>query len=271
MSIWEDRIGRARTLAAAHPAAASMLSFYGDLAGYQRALQSSVSKAASPQGQSFQSSIDVDTASVSVTPFLAWLGRHAPKALAQVASDVASLDASAWRAMFERRLAHVGLDEPLGFIVDAVLQPFAEAVAMKTRRWPEGLERTAPDESTTSRGLACCPVCGGPPVVAALKEEGHGAKRVLLCSLCAAEWDYLRVICPACDEKRFEALPVYTTEGVEHVRIDACDTCRVYLKTVDLTRDGLAVPVVDDIATVSLDLWAREAGYTRLHPNLLRL
>lgn len=271
MSIWEDRIARARTLAAAHPAAAPMLSFYAELAGYQRALQSSASKSEPGAGQPFAAAVDIDTASVAVIPFLAWLGRHAPPALAELASDVGSLEPAAWREMMEGRLVHVDLDEPLGFIVDAVLQPFAEASARRSRQWPEGLERRASDEPTSSGALACCPVCGGAPVVAALKEEGQGAKRVLVCSLCASEWDYLRVICPACDEKRFEALPVYTTEAVEHVRIDACDTCRVYLKTVDLTKDGLALPVVDDIATVSLDLWAREAGYTRLHPNLLRL
>ena len=42
-------------------------------------------------------------------------------------------------------------------------------------------------------------------------------------------------------------------------------------ETIDLTKDGLAVPIVDDIATVSLDLWAHERGYERLRPNLLRL
>lgn len=271
MDTWDGRIARARTLAVAYPAAASMLSFYAELAGYQRALQSSARKPDPQSGQPFTAFVDVDTALGAVTPFLAWLGGHAPPALAQAASEVVSLETDTWRDMIARRLAHVALDEPLGFIVDAVLQPFAEAAAVGRRRWPEGLERSAPDESAAFRGMACCPVCGGPPVVAALKEEGQGAKRVLLCALCATEWDYLRVICPACDEKRFEALPVYTTEGLEHVRIDACDTCRVYLKTVDLTKDGLAVPVVDDIATVSFDLWAREAGYARLHPNLLRL
>ena len=39
--------------------------------------------------------------------------------------------------------------------------------------------------------------------------------------------------------------------------------------TIDLTKDGLAVPCVDDIASVSLDLWARERGYTRIKDNVL--
>jgi FdhE protein len=116
-----------------------------------------------------------------------------------------------------------------------------------------------------------CPICSGHPAVAALREEGQGAKRTLTCGLCLTEWDYLRVKCPACDENRFDALPVYTADAVAHVRVDACDTCRTYMKTVDLTKDGLAVPLVDDLASVPLDLWARDHGYHRLHPNLLRL
>ena len=44
-----------------------------------------------------------------------------------------------------------------------------------------------------------------------------------------------------------------------------------YMKTIDLTRDGSACPIADDLATVSLDLWAREHGYHRVRPNLLRL
>jgi FdhE protein len=55
------------------------------------------------------------------------------------------------------------------------------------------------------------------------------------------------------------------------VRIEACDTCRTYLKTVDLSKDGLAVPLVDDLASLPLDLWARAEGYARLKANLLRL
>jgi FdhE protein len=104
-----------------------------------------------------------------------------------------------------------------------------------------------------------------------LREEGHGARRTLACALCFTEWPYHRVVCPSCDETRFDALPIYTAEGLERVRIDACDSCHVYLKTIDLTKDALAEPLVDDLATLSLDLWARERGYRRVRPNLLRI
>jgi FdhE protein len=272
VTVWDDRIARARSLAATHPAAAAMLTFYADLAAYQRALQPVRPSVPSTRVE-FASVVDIETASQAVLPFLSWLGRHAPAPLAEAASRVAAMEPRAWREPMARRLALVDLEEPIGFIVDAVLQPFAEVAARAWSVPSDGTGLGARDAAATTKspGLACCPVCGSPPVVAALREEGQGAKRVLLCSLCSSEWDYLRVLCPACDEQRFDALPVYTTESIPHVRVDACDSCRVYLKTVDLTKDGHAVPLVDDIATVSLDLWAREAGYTRLHHNLLRL
>ena len=90
-----------------------------------------------------------------------------------------------------------------------------------------------------------------------------------MCALCLHEWECLRLVCPACGEQEFDKLPVYTAEQFAHVRIDACDRCQHYIKTIDLTKDGLAVPCVDDIASVSLDLWARERGYTRMKGNVL--
>jgi FdhE protein len=55
------------------------------------------------------------------------------------------------------------------------------------------------------------------------------------------------------------------------VRVECCDTCRNYIKTVDLTRNGLADPVVDEIASIPLDLWAQKQGYTKLQVNLMLL
>ena len=81
----------------------------------------------------------------------------------------------------------------------------------------------------------------------------------------------MRIACPACGETGFESLPVFQAEEFPGTRIDACETCRTYLKTVDLTVTANAIPVVDDLASLPLDLWAREQGYHRIRPNLLRL
>ena len=104
-----------------------------------------------------------------------------------------------------------------------------------------------------------------------LRPEGEGAKRSLICSFCRTEWDYLRLACPACDERREDKLCVYTTSKFEGVRVEACETCKAYIKTVNLARSGLAVPEVDDLATIPLTLWADENGCHRATRNLVCL
>jgi hypothetical protein len=116
---------------------------------------------------------------------------------------------------------------------------------------------------------AKCPSCGSKPVAGVMRGEGDGAKRALICSICALEWPYRRLICANCGEEDKEKLPVYVAEQIPHVRVEACDTCRTYLKSVDLTKDGFALPEVDEIATVALNVWAEEHGYTKIETNLL--
>ena len=41
------------------------------------------------------------------------------------------------------------------------------------------------------------------------------------------------------------------------------------LLTIDLGRDPRAVPLVDELAAIPLDLYAVEAGFTKVVPNLM--
>lgn len=102
-----------------------------------------------------------------------------------------------------------------------------------------------------------------------LRPEGDGGKRFLVCSFCLYEWDFLRILCPTCGEEAENKLPVYIAEQFPHIRVEACDTCKFYLRTIDLTKDGHAVPVVNDLAAIPLSLWAHEHAYTRARANLL--
>jgi FdhE protein len=58
---------------------------------------------------------------------------------------------------------------------------------------------------------------------------------------------------------------------MDHIRVDACEQCKTYIKSIDLTRDGHAVPVVDELATVALNIWAEDRGYAKLESNLFGL
>ncbi len=117
-----------------------------------------------------------------------------------------------------------------------------------------------------------CFVCGGVPQVAVLRDLPDAlGRRSLMCSMCATEWRFQRLVCPHCGETEADKLPVHTAESIAHVRVDACTTCSQYIKAVDLRKDGNAVPLVDELASVELDIWAQEQGLTKLRANVLGL
>lgn len=110
-------------------------------------------------------------------------------------------------------------------------------------------------QSLWQRGY--CPVCGGKPAFAALAKDS-GA-RSLLCSRCSGIWGYGRTGCPFCEET---AVQTYYPSDDRIYRLYVCDSCRCYLKTIDLREiDRDACLPVENIVTVSLDIAAREKGY----------
>lgn len=92
-----------------------------------------------------------------------------------------------------------------------------------------------------------------------------------MCSACLTIWPFRRVVCANCGEERPDKLGVFQSPAFDHVRIEACDTCWHYIKGIDLTRLGLAIPLVDEVAAAALDLWAMEQGYTKIELNLVGL
>ena len=100
--------------------------------------------------------------------------------------------------------------------------------------------------------------------------DALGTRR-LVCALCATAWVFPRSVCPACDTSGDEGLQFHVHDALPHVRVESCRTCRRYLKSVDLRVLGLAMPLVDDLATVELDLWAAEQGLEKIAPNVLGL
>jgi FdhE protein len=267
---WEARIARAQRLRRERPSAAEVLAFYASLAELQHSLLRRHPDVVAVQPpvrlpQDFARSINNDALLSAVPPLLAWLRRQPPGPVARAAEELhGKSNEDLWR-LIETYLAAAGhdvdLDEPRLFIVEALLQPFAEAVAVSA-----GAD--GPVQPTVA---SRCPSCQGLPVVGVLREQGHGRRRSLVCGLCATEWPSLRLFCPSCGEERSDQLPVFQAQNGGVARVDACDTCRVYVKSIDLARDGDAVPVVDDLATLPLDLWAAGEGYEKLRPNLLRL
>lgn len=118
-----------------------------------------------------------------------------------------------------------------------------------------------------------CPRCGGAPQLSYLAPSGEAlvtGPRYVVCARCSHAWVYARATCPGCGEAAGARLPIYSeSERLPHLRIDACDTCRRYLVTVDLRRDAAAVPLVDELTALPLDLYAKERGLSKVVPNLM--
>ena len=266
-SKWDQRIERAEALAEKHPFAQEILRFYKEVASLQRDLYFSFEKIF---GEAFNASenalLDTDLNLDPVLPkfgeFLSRIQAIAPGPIRTSAGNLQSQDALGWRDLLAASWSSSpDFQPPIGdgeaLLASMFLQPLAEFAA----------DRSAPPPR--SETLAICPLCNGRPLVGVLRPEGDGAKRSLICSRCATEWAFRRIICPACGEETVEKLAIYTADQFAHVRVEACDSCRYYIKTVDLTKNGYAVPVVDELATIPLNLWAQEHDYVKLRANLL--
>lgn len=114
-----------------------------------------------------------------------------------------------------------------------------------------------------------CPYCGRAPQASVLRPAFDGTKRSLVCSMCSSEWDIRRILCPRCGEEGFDELPVYSFEQFDYIRVEACESCKGCLLSVDLSRCPEAIPMVDELAALPVSLWAIEQGYEKIQPNLL--
>ncbi len=177
---------------------------------------------------------------------------------------------------------------------EASLLAFHEgAIGRIVRAWLRGEELAAPERflarASTSPALEAlpelaratgtptdarhCPVCGGAPQLACFASTGEAlvsGARYLVCARCATSWQYPRLTCAACGETDTAKMPVYrSAEILPHVRVDACETCRSYLITVEVSKEPSAVPLVDEIAALPLDIDAKERGFTKIAPNLM--
>ena len=118
-----------------------------------------------------------------------------------------------------------------------------------------------------------CPICGSLPQLAYFEATGDDlvtAPRRLLCARCAHAWIFPRLTCAGCGETADDRLIVYAeTERFPHIRVDACATCRRYLLTVDLRKAPDAVPIVDELAALPLDLYAQDRSLSKITVNMM--
>ncbi len=106
-----------------------------------------------------------------------------------------------------------------------------------------------------------CPLCGEKPFISRLDKEN--GSRYLKCHLCYLEWRFPRLTCPFCENVEKRSLSYfYAGEDKAH-RIEVCENCKRYLKTIDERMLKKEVePLVRDIVMIGLEEAVREKGYS---------
>jgi FdhE protein len=169
--------------------------------------------------------------------------RTAPRTLAETARSFGPGE-------FDRLIADYwdspGNFSALEFFARALFQPYAANL-------PAGLD---------------CPWCRQPPQVGSFQPQAEGLAFEITCSLCLRRRAFPRARCPGCSESTENKLCSFTTPDFPHLRLQACESCKGYLQVVDLSLDPAAIPEVDELAGLPLDLWAQDNGYHKLQPNL---
>jgi len=248
---------RARKLARQHPAHQAALHFYEKVLGFQSEVaRASINKFRTDDP--LRSQIDPAFVSSKIPAILALTAASGPEILREDARSLMDAGAQRWQSIAQESLdsSAPSLSDAERFFSRACVQPIAES-----------LQRQLPKPA--DYGESICPACGGLPQMAVLRPEGEGSSRCLLCSFCLREWLFRRICCCWCGEVQKEKLPRYTAEECDYIYVEACESCKRYFKAVDMSVNGLAVPLVDEAAWAVLDVWATSRGYEKIIQNLL--
>lgn len=260
LGFWEQQTQRALELAGTVDGATELLVFYNQLLRAQgQVYQHCMTSRWDLSGQLER---DLKTLRPAFATIL-WAAESAgPQRLVE---EVRRLKSSAPEEIDRLLLSYWKEPSDAEFFAKAFLQPYAHCIAATS---PHLMNATA--ASSERR----CPFCGGQPQLSVLQNREAGAEsgnRDLMCAKCLSTWPFRRAVCAHCGEETPAKLAYFQSDAFNHVRVEACDTCKHYLKGIDLTRLGNAEPLVDEIAAASLDLWATEHGYTKIERNLVGL
>jgi formate dehydrogenase maturation protein FdhE len=231
---------RAEQLAQEHPGSGKLLRFAGGLLKAQASLRAA----------------DLVGVATAARPLLEYCVSQGPPELAADARV-------ALGGGFDARLRSYWEAGEFDYLARAALQPYARMLRETGQSPARGVSGT-------------CVFCGSGAWISSRRippgpGTGEGAIRMLHCGLCAFVWQVGRIRCPACGEEDPEKLPSFSAPQHVGVRIEACESCKTYVKSIDLSLDARRVPEIDDLVSLSMDLWATEHGYVRMEPGLAGL
>jgi formate dehydrogenase maturation protein FdhE len=231
---------RALQLAPEHPGSAELLRFAAGLLKAQGSVRAA----------------DLAAVATAARPVLDYCARSAPPELAADAREMLA-------AGFDGRVRAYWETGEFDYLARAALQPYVRMLRETGQSPGRGVSGT-------------CVFCGSGAWIASRRippgpGTGEGQLRMLHCALCAFAWQVGRIRCPSCGEEDPEKLPSFTAPQHIGVRVEACESCKAYIKSVDLSLDARRVPEIDDLVSLSMDLWATEQGYARMEPGLAGL
>ena len=258
---WDSLIHRAQFLAEANQATRDVMNFYAAILRTQKDIYENLRRRERwlPTGNLEE---DVLVLRQMIPILLDVVQKHGPSLLVEEAGsltkatedEIGQLLIQQWRSPSDIR-----------FFEKALLQPYAKWLVETN-----GL----PIDRDLEKKEGRCPICGDKPQLSILRTRDdvlEGGGRDLLCATCLTIWPFRRVVCVNCGEERPPKLGYFRSDEMKHVGIEACDSCRHYIKRIDMTETGLAVALADEIGAAPLDLWAREQGYTKIELNLIGL
>jgi len=171
---------------------------------------------------------------------------------------IAAADTEARRAMFA---AVLGDAVPVEAVAEHIFAAAAlqVAAALRTARLDALLPQPVAD--------GVCPCCGGAPVTSAVVGTANiEGVRYVQCSLCAAQWNHVRVKCVSCGSTK--GIAYQEIEGVaDTIKAETCDECRTYVKILNQRKEPELESVADDVASLGLDILVTEAGWRRAGVN----
>ncbi|HNX24342.1 MAG TPA: formate dehydrogenase accessory protein FdhE [Spirochaetota bacterium] len=149
----------------------------------------------------------------------------------------------------------LALDEFI-FVIHNVFKPFMVALKNKS-----GIKPGKEDWMESA-----CPFCGYLPDMSKIVEAKEN-QRHLHCAICENEWEFPRLVCPACGCNDQTRHGFFEYEDNNLYRVYYCDECRHYIKNVRIPKlkeeSGFDL-AVEDIITNFLDAAMIDKGYKRI-------
>ena len=183
------------------------------------------------------------------------VARYGPAALAASAQQLSNASAESWLGLLREYWSAGAPDDAINafeqFLPRAFLQPCAELLALRSAK------------ADLPFGNSRCPLCNSKAAPGHSSPGRRWREKILvmfvLPSRVGISKNYLRHL-----RRRNRNKAARLCRGtVPDIRVEACDTCKYYLRTIDLTKDGNAVALVDDPAAIPLSLSARHRILSR--------